>query len=158
VLGAVTDPLGTGQIQLQVHTTANVLTGDTVNVSSVGGTVEANGTWLVNVVDGTHILLRTSVFVHAYTSGGTAVDVTQPANVITPSVAISLSKNGGISWGNPLIRQLGMQLKTKGVRASVKNMGLSGPQGCRWRVDVTDQVYVGFLGATQSSDPREVGA
>src|SRR3974390_1603691 len=121
VLGAVTDPLGTGQIQLQVHTTANVLTGDTVNVSSVGGTVEANGTWLVNVVDGTHILLRTSVFVHAYTSGGTAVDVTQPANVITPSVAISLSKNGGISWGNPLIRQLGMQLKTKGVRASVKN-------------------------------------
>jgi hypothetical protein len=30
--------------------------------------------------------------------------------------------------------------------------------GDRWRLDVTDPVYVGFLGGTQSSNPREVGA
>jgi hypothetical protein len=27
----------------------------------------------------------------------------------------------------------------------------------RWRVDVTDAVYTGLLGGSQSSDPREVG-
>jgi hypothetical protein len=156
VLGAVA---GAGnQVELTVNSTANVATGDTVNVSGVLGTTEANGAWTVTLVDSTHIILRTSVFVNTYTGGGVAIDVTQPANAVSPSCAISMSKNGGISWGNPLIRRLGAQLVTKGVRASVKNMGLTGPQGSRWRIDVTDPVYVGLLGATQSSDPRNVGA
>jgi hypothetical protein len=30
--------------------------------------------------------------------------------------------------------------------------------GCRWRIDVSDPVYTAFLQATQSSDPREIGA
>jgi hypothetical protein len=153
-----TSQTATGAIQLAVNNTAQMATGDTGIVAGVGGTTEANGTWTLTVVDATHVILQGSVYVHAYTSGGTLTDVTSPANAINPSVAISLSKDGGYTWGNPLIRSLGTQARGKRVRASVKSMGLSGPMGCRWRIDVSDPVYCGFVGATQSSDPREVGA
>jgi hypothetical protein len=78
--------------------------------------------------------------------------------VLNPVCAISLSKDGGYTWGNPLIRALGPYGRAKRMRASVKSLGLSGPQGVRWRVDVSSAVYVGLLGATMSSDPREIGA
>jgi hypothetical protein len=110
------------------------------------------------VIDATHIELQGTTFVNAYISGGAVLDVTSSPNAVNPVCAISCSKDGGQSWGNPLIRSLGAQGKTKRVRASVKNMGLSSPAGDRWRIDVTDAVYTGFLGGTQSSDPREVGA
>ena len=84
-------------------------------------------------------------------------DVTSPPNVVSPVVAISLSKDGGNRWGNPLIRQLRPQAHTQRYRVDVKAMGLSGPQGCRWRLDVTDPIYTGFLKGTQSSDSRDVG-
>lgn len=82
--------------------------------------------------------------------------VTDPS-AADPMTAISMSKDGGNTWGNPLLRSLGAQAKTKRGRASVKNMGLSGPSGVRWRIDVSDPVYFGFMGGTQSSDPRVVG-
>ena len=48
-------------------------TGSFVNVSQVGGTTEADGTWIITTVgDGIHIDLQNSVFVNAYTSGGVA--------------------------------------------------------------------------------------
>ena len=75
-----------------------------------------------------------------------------------PTCAISLSKDGGFSFDIPSIRALGVLGRTKRQRISVKNRGLSGPQGCRWRMDVTAPVYVALLGATQSSDPREIGS
>jgi hypothetical protein len=130
---------------------------DTVVVSGVLGTTEANGTWLATVIDAQHLLLQGSVFVHAYASGGTVIDITSPPNEINPSVAISCSKDGGNRWGNALIRSLGQQAKTQRGRISVKHMGLSGPMGDRWRIDVTDPIYVGFLKGTQASDPRDVG-
>jgi hypothetical protein len=37
-------------------------------------------------------------------------------------------------------------------------MGVASALGDRWRIDITDPVYVSFMGATQSSDPRYVGA
>lgn len=147
-----------GVVRLTVNTTSQAKTNDTTIVSAVTGTVEANGTWLITVVDATHIELQGTRYVNAYVSGGTAVDVTSPSNAISPTAAISCSKDGGYDWGNPLLRGLGQQGKSKRTRASVKNMGLSGPRGDRWRVDVTDPVYVGILGATQSSNPREIGA
>lgn len=156
VLGAAA---GTnGVVRLTVNNTAQAHANDTVNVSGVGGTVEANGTWPIKVIDANHIELVGSAYKNAYTSGGTAIDVTAQPNAVAPTVAISCSKDGGISWGNPLIRSLAVQAKTKRARASVKNMGQSGPMGTRWRVDVTGPVYTGFLGATQSTQPREVGA
>jgi hypothetical protein len=43
-----------------------------ITVSGVGGTTEANGTFPVSFVDGTHLLLQGSTFANAYTSGGFA--------------------------------------------------------------------------------------
>lgn len=146
-----------GVVRLTVNNTAQANTGDEAIVSGVEGTVEANGTWPITVIDGSHIELVGSVYANAYTGGGVAVDVTVPVQAINPQVAISFSKSGGATWGNPLVRALGPQGKIKRSRASVKHCGQGGPMGVRWRIDVTAPVYVGFLGATQSSDPREVG-
>jgi hypothetical protein len=148
-----------GAIQLTVvQVPPNVQTNDQVNVLGVTGTTEANGTWPCTVVNNTHLLLNGSVFVHAYVSGGVVTDVTSPPNVQNPVAAISCSKDGGQTWGVPLVRSLAPQGRTKRYRVSVKNQGLSSSQGDRWRLDVTDPVYTGFMQATQSSDPREVGA
>jgi hypothetical protein len=157
-----TSVLGTGvgaggSVRLQVMSSARMQTNDTLVVTGITGTAEANGTFLATIIDANHVDLQGSTFVNAYVSGGTVVDVTSPANAVNPSVAITLSRDGGLSFGNPLIRSLGAQSRALRQRASVKSMGLSGPMGCRWRIDVSDPVYCGFLGATQSSDPREIG-
>jgi hypothetical protein len=147
-----------GVVRLAVNNTAQTATNDTVIVGGILGTTEANGTFPMTLIDATHIELQGTVYENAYSAGGVAVDVTSPPQAVNPMVAISLSKDGGLNFGNPLIRSLGMQGRSLRARASVKNMGLSGPMGDRWRLDVTDPVYTGFMGGTQSSDPREVGA
>lgn len=45
-------------------------TGQVVDISGVLGTTEANGTWVVTIVDSTHVTLNGSAFVNAYVSGG----------------------------------------------------------------------------------------
>lgn len=147
-----------GVVRLEVQSTAQMQTNDTGIVSGVVGTTEANGTYSIVVIDATHIELMGTQFVNAYTSGGSLIDITSQPNQIAPSVAISCSKDGGYSWGNPLVRQIGQQANTLRGRVSVKNMGLSGTGGVRWRLDVSDAVYTGFMGGTQSSDPRSIGA
>ncbi len=147
-----------GAVQLLVNDTSQAQNKDTVMVTNVGGTTEANGVWPITVINATTIELVGSVFVNAWTSGGVAVDLTSPPQAINPVCAVSTSLDGGLTWGNPLIRALGQQGRAKRSRASVKNMGLSSPMGNRWRLDVTDPVYTGFLMGTQSNDPREVGA
>jgi uncharacterized linocin/CFP29 family protein len=72
-----------GVVRLTVNNTAQTSTNDTVIVSDVTGTTEANGIWQMTLIDATHIELQGSVFAHAYTSGGTAADVWPP----TPSSA-----------------------------------------------------------------------
>ena len=144
-----------GVVRLTVDETQQVSTNDTVIVSAVGGTTEANGTWPVTVIDATHIELQGSVFAHAWTSGGTATDVTAPPNVINPTVAISWSDNDGLIWKNPLLRSLGPQGASKTTRVVVKHTGMSGPQGRRWRLDITDPVNAPFMSATQADNPAE---
>jgi hypothetical protein len=61
-----------GKVRLTVSTTNSLATGDQVVVAGVGGTTEANGTWTITVIDGTHVDLTGTTFVHAWTSGGTA--------------------------------------------------------------------------------------
>jgi hypothetical protein len=70
-----------------------------------------------------------------------------------PTVMISVSRDNGDTWSNPLARPLGVQGKGN-QRVWVLNMGLSGPAGERWRLDITDPVYGAFINATQSADPR----
>ncbi len=50
-------------------------TGDVVQISGVTGTVEANGQWVIAVVDANHFTLNNSTFGNAYSSGGTAAHV-----------------------------------------------------------------------------------
>jgi hypothetical protein len=154
VLGAAS---GTGGVvRLTVDNTSQAKTGDQVNVAGVLGTTEANGTFPVTVIDINHIELVGSKFVNAYISGGTAIDATAPPGASAPQCAISCSKDGGLTFDTPSLRALGPQGKTKRMRASVKNRGQSGPQGVRWRLDITDPVYRGLMGGTMSDDPREV--
>lgn len=153
ITGAAASP--SGAIRLAVVSTASMKTNDQANVAAVTGTVEANGTWPITVVDPAHVDLQGSVFVNAWVSGGTLADVTAPANMIAPVCAISCSKDGGITWDNPSIRAIGVQQRTKGVRASIKSRGMSQTQGVRWRIDCSDPVYDGFLGGTMSSNPLE---
>lgn len=145
-----------GVVRLTVNQTALAKTGHQVQVANVTGTTEANGVFFMTVVDANHIELLGSVFANAYVSGGTATDITAAPGAVSPVCAISCSVDGGMTWDNPSIRSLASQGKAKRSRASVKNRGQSGPLGVRWRVDITDPVYRGFMGATMSADPREV--
>jgi hypothetical protein len=69
-----------------------------------------------------------------------------------PSVGISWSDDGGISWSQEFIRKLGRQATPQ--RITMLRTGMSGVQGRRWRLKVTDPVYVSFLGATQDTQLR----
>lgn len=146
-----------GVVRLSVLSSSRMKTGDVAIVAGVTGTTEANGRWTIKVVDATHIELQGSAFVHAFTAGGTVVDLTSPPNAVAPVVAISVSKDGGNTWGNPLIRSLGGQKQSAKTRVSVVGLGVAGPMGVRFRVEVTDPVYVSLLGATVSSEVRMVG-
>jgi hypothetical protein len=97
-----------GAIRLQLNSTAGLMYGNRLTVSGVLGTVEANGTWPISVVDGSHVDLVGSTFTHAYTSGGTASAntgrmrvFTNGAAVLNPAqsiTAISNSKPGVVTY------------------------------------------------------------
>jgi hypothetical protein len=143
-------------VRLLVNQTVRDTTGDEVLVAGVGGTVEANGVWTMTVIDAIHIELQGSVYKNAYTSGGTATDVTEKPGGVNPQCAISCSKSAGLRYDNPSIRSLAPQGSINRTRVTVKNRGQSGPMGVRWRIDITDPVYRGFKGATMSQNPTEV--
>lgn len=69
VTGAVTSG---GLIKLTVAS-HGYSTGNRITVANVGGTTEANGDWTITVVTSSTFTLDGSVFVHTYTSGGTAL-------------------------------------------------------------------------------------
>lgn len=72
---------------------------------------------------------------------------------LDPQVSISASRDGGIHWDNPRLRKLGQAAQGR-QRVYAMNFGLSSNKGVRWRMDVTDEVYAAFTGATMSADPR----
>lgn len=71
VVRAVTGTANSGGlVRLTLTTTRGLMTGNTMVVSGVGGTTEANGTWVITVVDSTHVTLTGTTYANAYTSGG----------------------------------------------------------------------------------------
>ena len=88
-------------------------------------------------------------------STGVGIATGATPNIINPTVAVSWSDDNGVTWKNPVYRSLGPQGKTLRYRISVKNTGISGPQGRRWRLDITDPVPSIFMSATMDADPRE---
>ena len=61
---------GAGAIRLTLVSTSGLVSGLTMVVTGVGGTTEANGTWIITVIDGTNVDLIGSAYTNAYTSGG----------------------------------------------------------------------------------------
>lgn len=58
------------RVRITVSSTSGITTGDVKTISGVLGTTEANGTWSVNVIDGTHLDLVGTTYANAYVSGG----------------------------------------------------------------------------------------
>ncbi|WP_429041387.1 hypothetical protein [Bradyrhizobium elkanii] len=69
-----------------------------------------------------------------------------------PSVGISWSDDGGINWSQEYVRKLGRQATPQ--RITMLRTGMTGVQGRRWRLKVSDPVYTAFLGATQDTQLR----
>jgi hypothetical protein len=59
------------RIRITSSAASSLVTGNTVIISGVLGTTEANGKWTVTVINSTQFDLNGSTFVNAYTSGGT---------------------------------------------------------------------------------------
>lgn len=88
VSGAVVSVASPPQVRLTVASTTGMTTGDTRTVFGVVGTTEANGTWVITVIDGTHIDLQGTTFANLYTSGGSVNgrwDATNTNNWVTTS-------------------------------------------------------------------------
>jgi hypothetical protein len=49
---------GSGLIRLTISSTSTLATGNEVNVANLGGTTEANGSWIITVIDGSNIDLQ----------------------------------------------------------------------------------------------------
>jgi hypothetical protein len=69
-----------------------------------------------------------------------------------PGVGISWSNNGGITWSDEFIRRLGRQADAS--RVTMLRSGMTGTQGRRWRLTVSDPVYASLLGGTQDTALR----
>lgn len=70
-----------------------------------------------------------------------------------PVVEISYARDGGSNWSLPRICKLGQQDRTK-LRVKALRAGLSGVQGHRWRLRISDPVYAGLLGGEQTQELR----
>lgn len=86
---------GAGAIRITVASTTGLTTGDSVNIAAVTGTVEANGYWLVTVIDATHFDLQNSAFSVAYVAGGTVYGAEGTAVTLTASSAIFTANHVG---------------------------------------------------------------
>lgn len=68
-----------------------------------------------------------------------------PASVAEPRVSIAWSDDGGATYSTPLLRGLGRQ-GAYGNRVAINRVGRVGPHGKRFRLTVSDAVFVGLLG------------
>ena len=71
-----------------------------------------------------------------------------------PTVEISWSDDGGQNWSGPAQRKLGKQSEPDALISLVAETGRSSWLGRRWRMDISDAVYAGFLFGSQSDNPR----
>jgi hypothetical protein len=84
---------------------------------------------------------------------GVGIATGQDPIATTPSVGISWSQNLGVTWGNEFTRALGRQAEPE-ARVTILRTGMTGTQGRRWRLKVSDPVYVALMGGTQDMELR----
>lgn len=105
VLGAANN--GVGLIRLTLNETSNqyfdIANQNFIVVRDVEGTVEANGQWVVNIIDATHIDLVGSAFVNAYTGGGAIGGSLDALPFSLDSInKASVAQLSGVSPGNAI--------------------------------------------------------
>jgi hypothetical protein len=83
---------------------------------------------------------------------GVGVATGTDPNQTDPTVEISWSDDGGISWSDPMLRKLGRQSVNANI--SVFRTGMSSRHGRRWRLDISDAIYVSIFGGDQSTEMR----
>lgn len=76
---------------------------------------------------------------------GTGVAGDSDTTETDPKVLIQWSDDGGTNWSAPLERSLGRLGQSKN-RVTVKRCGHVGTNGRKWRLRVSDPVFVGLLG------------
>ena len=64
-----------------------------------------------------------------------------------PQVGVSWTQNLGVTWGNEVIRPLGIQATPS--RVIVLRTGMTGNQGRRWRLTASANVKIALLGGNQ---------
>jgi len=65
---------GSGLIRITVTVTSGMITNQRVIIKDVLGATAANGTWVITVIDKTHLDLQDSTFAGTYTSGGYVIN------------------------------------------------------------------------------------
>lgn len=91
---------GSGKVRITTAAAHGWETDDTVTLTAVGGTTEANGTWRITVVDATRFDLPVDV-THAYTGGGLAYRHGSGVNIRAGASRVVLTGNaiGGLAEG-----------------------------------------------------------
>jgi hypothetical protein len=77
---------GSGLVRLTVTSTTNMTTGERRLVAGITGTTEANGNWLITVINGTTVDLQGTTFANAYISGGTMSDYWSSGGIVAGSL------------------------------------------------------------------------
>jgi hypothetical protein len=72
-----------------------------------------------------------------------------------PQVAVSWSDDGGVTWANPLLRDLGRQGESR-TAVRVNRTGLTTQHGRRWRLTVSDPVAWALMGGDMQGQGRAV--
>jgi len=72
--------------------------------------------------------------------------------IVNPQVEISWSDNGGRTFGNPVLRDLGRQ--GRDTLVTVSRCGLTGPKGRQWKLRVADPVEVALYGGAVDVEAR----
>lgn len=83
---------------------------------------------------------------------GVGIATGQDPIATAPTVGISWSNDGGITYGNEFVRKLGRQATPS--RITMLRTGMTGSVGRRWRLKVSDPVYVAFMGGSQETQLR----
>jgi hypothetical protein len=83
---------------------------------------------------------------------GVGIATGQDPIATDPTVGISWSNDGGITYGNEFVRKLGRQATPS--RITMLRTGMTGSVGRRWRLRVSDPVYVAFMGGSQETQLR----
>lgn len=119
-------------IRLSVPNTTNLNTGDRVHIGNVTGTTEANGLWVITVIDpwcispGAQATCRVdldgSAFVHAYAGGGQITDLNGPRSSIA---------GGFQALGSPHLT------------GAINNVAAYGPRTCANCASLTNALILG---------------